>query len=164
MTNQLDPLQPCDYMRKSDTMPGLFDGMLKPLSVEIKRDIAEIEQHLLSCPESGPDEKQAFNRLMAELHVTSASSAASLESSHRFHCEMNAIDKAMDDAGIPRRATIDRVALALKCDDILSVTRLHNPDGWAVLMVDRRDRHHSHHYIDPGLTMAGAITRARGNA
>lgn len=100
-------------MRQSDTPPGGLNSLFKPLSDEIQADIKEISDHIENADDSGYL-RAAFNRLMAELHVTSESSRTELESNANNMREFNAIESALDAISIPPGPTLDRVEMAIK--------------------------------------------------
>ena len=110
---------PSNYMKYGNLQPGFYDGTFGPMSAEIKADIEIIRKHLATCPDTGSTEHgdveaQAFNRLMAELHITTASSSSSLGEIHSMQVDLSYIDKALDAVGIPNGATVDRVNAAIK--------------------------------------------------
>jgi hypothetical protein len=107
------------YQSHSDSSPGSFDGVLgKPLPDAIKADILTVQRGLLAIhidsDSYGQTTMEAFNRLMTELYITTASSEEHSETAGHYFKEMNAIDKALDAAGILPGLTVDRVDAAIR--------------------------------------------------
>lgn len=148
-----------DYMQHSDTRQVILARILKKLPDFIEADIAKVTQALGDTP---ADVQQALTRLMVELRVTSESSKHELDSKERYASDLNAIDKAMDEAGLAPGATLHRVREGLKDSDVISVSRLANPAGWCVMLwgANGFPRKPQWLYGDE-LTMAQAIQKAR---
>jgi hypothetical protein len=97
------------YMSYSTIPPGSFDGMFPPLSDMIKEDISMVKG-ALECASVEIDAREAFNRLMAELHVVTTSSENALKTKSAYLEDLCQIDKLLSSIDVPPAATVNRVS------------------------------------------------------
>ena len=97
------------YMAQSTMLPNSLDGLFKPLGEHVRKDIELITAFLKVAP-TNKQVTEAFNRLMAELHVTTESSTRTRDSSEAYHSDLNNIDAVLKEIGFEYGGTANNVA------------------------------------------------------
>lgn len=97
------------YMAQSTMLPNSLDGLFKPLGEHVRKDIELITAFLKVAP-TNKQVTEAFNRLMAELHVTTESSTRNRDSSEAYHSDLNNIDAVLKEIGFEYGGTANNVA------------------------------------------------------
>lgn len=97
------------YMAQSTMLPNSLDGLFKPLGEHVRKDI-QLVVDTFKLSKSNKPAREAFNRLMAELHVTTESSTRNRDSSEAYRSDLNNIDAVLKEIGFEYGGTANNVA------------------------------------------------------
>ena len=97
------------YMAQSAMPPNSLDGLFKPLGEHVRKDIELITAFLKVAP-TNKQVTEAFNRLMAELHVVTESSVSDREMVEAFSHDLTSIDAVLKEANLKDGSTAQNVA------------------------------------------------------
>lgn len=106
MTNQQAII---GYMAQSEMLPNSLDGLFKPLGKHVRKDI-QVVLDSFKLMQQNKQVCKAFNRLMAELHVTTESSVNTRTSSEAYKHDLNSIDAVLKEANFKDGSTALNVA------------------------------------------------------
>ena len=97
------------YMAQSTMLPNSLDGLFKPLGEHVRKDI-QLVVDTFKLSKSNKPAREAFNRLMAELHVTTESSTRNRDTSEAYRSDLNNIDAVLKEIGFEYGGTANNVA------------------------------------------------------